>query len=225
MIFLYTVTSTKMAEMNSIFVLHVTFLRGKTMTKLLDSIMMTGLLFFLSPSRNLNNHQTDVPIYCHLNQGQRWNPFVVACDVFKRGNHDWAIRFQVFLIFDNVSHFPDLSKFSSSLSRTLINDLTYACIEVEPKMLRESAFTEPPVSLLHHICNIWLIIGGEGNIAAHRGDKLGESNCWQAPHSTQNPSPTSFLWGPGTLQAGGICLSSFFLIFFGLSLVKTTGFS
>ena len=152
MILLYTVTSTKMAEMTSIFVLHVTFLRGKTMTKLLDSIMMTGLLFFLSPSRNLNNHQTDVPIYCHLNQGQRWNPFVVACDVFKRGNHDWAIRFQVFLIFDNVSHFPDLSKFSSSLSRTLINDLTYACIEVEPKMLRESAFTEPPVSLLHHIC-------------------------------------------------------------------------
>ena len=80
-------------------------------------------------------------------------------------------------MFDNVSHFPDLLKFSSSLSRALINDLTYACIEEEPKMLRESAFTEPPVSLPHHICNIWFIIGGEGNIAAHRGDKLGESNC------------------------------------------------
>ena len=40
MILLYTVTSTKMAEMNSIFVLHVTFLRGKTMAKLLDSTLL-----------------------------------------------------------------------------------------------------------------------------------------------------------------------------------------
>ena len=124
--------------------------------------MMTGLLFFWAPSRNLNNHQTDVPIYCHLTQGLRWNPFVVACDVFKRGNHDWALRFQVFLMFDNISHFQDLLKFSSSLSRALINDLTYACIEVEPKMLRESAFTEPPVSLLHHICKY---------LVHHRGEK------------------------------------------------------
>ena len=65
-------------------------------------------------------------------------------------------------MFDNVSHFPDLLKFSSSLSRALINDLTYVCIEEEPKMLRESAFTEPPVSLLHHICKY---------LVHHRGEK------------------------------------------------------
>ena len=140
------------------------FLRRKTMTKLLDSMLLLWLDYSISwaPSRNLNNHQTDVPIYCHLTKGLRWNPFVVACDVFERGNHDWAIRFQVFFMFDNVSHFPDLLKFSSSLSRALINDLTYACIEEEPKMLRESAFTEPPVSLLHHICKY---------LVHHRGEK------------------------------------------------------
>ena len=75
------------------------------------------------------------------------------------------LRFQVFLMFDNISHFQDLLKFSSSLSRALINDLTYACIEVEPKMLRESAFTEPPVSLLHHICKYLVHHQGEKAIS------------------------------------------------------------
>ena len=99
--------------------LHVMFLRG-------DSALLWWLdyFFFWAPSRNLNNHQTDIPIYCHLTQGLRWNPFVVACNFFKRGNHDWAIRFQVFFMFDNVSHFSNLLKFS--VNSMLLLDMIFS---------------------------------------------------------------------------------------------------
>ena len=62
--------------------------------------------------------------------------------------------------------------------------------------------------------------GGEGNIAAHRGDKLGESNCWQAPHSTQNPSPPHFYGDRAHCKQKEYVYHHFFLILFGLSLVK-----
>ena len=81
-------------------------------------------------------------------------------------------------MFDNVSHFPDLLKFSSSLSRALINDLNLCVHRGGTKNVEGVSFHRTSSQLASPYLQIFgSSSGGEGNIAAHRGDKLGESNC------------------------------------------------